>query len=45
LNRPSTAVHIRLGFREIGEINEAFEGAEYTWGLFQKILKGVEEQR
>jgi predicted GNAT superfamily acetyltransferase len=38
LNRPSLVVHKRMGFSEIGEIDEVFEGGQYKWGLFRKML-------
>lgn len=38
INRVSSAVHKRMGFEEIGEIDEILEGAQYKWGLVRKMF-------
>ena len=35
-NRPSYLVHTRMGFREIAEIEENYDGELYKWGLYKK---------
>ena len=37
-NKPSLVMHKRIGFKEMGEIEEDYEGVKYKWGLFEKEL-------
>jgi hypothetical protein len=38
LNKPSFLIHTRMGFEEVGEVDETYEGEKYKWGLFLKLL-------
>ena len=42
-NRVSFAVHDRLKFKEIGEIDEVYKDKKYKWGLFRRPLTEGDE--
>lgn len=40
LNRPTHVIHARrLGFQDIGRVEEMHEGEEYEWTLYRKFLE------